>query len=217
LQRYLLLIDRISTWAGKAFAWLIILLTAVVSYDVFMRYVMNNQTQWAFDASYMLYGVFFMMCGAYTLAQNGHVRADFLYGSFKPRLQAALDLILYFVFFIPGILALAYAGVDFARTSWSLGEHSSLSSGGPPLYHFKTFIPIAGALVLLQGVAEIARCIICLKTGAWPRRLHDVEEIDVVDMQLKDSTLVSAEEKQRALAAAREIEGKPPDQHKGGV
>jgi TRAP-type mannitol/chloroaromatic compound transport system permease small subunit len=217
LQRYLLLIDRISTWAGKSFAWLIVVLTVIVSYDVFMRYVMNDQTQWAFDASYMLYGVFFMMGGAYTLAQNGHVRADFVYAYFSPRVQAAIDLVLFFVFFIPGIVALAYAGVDFARISWALREHTSLSSGGPPLYHFKTFIPIAGALVLLQGVAEIVRCVICLRTGEWPRRLHDVEEIDVVDMQLKDSTLVSEEEKQRALQAARELEGKEPGHHKGGV
>lgn len=215
MQRYLLLVDRISTWAGKTFAWLIVALTAVVTFDVFMRYVMNDQTQWAFDVSYILYGIFFMMCGAYTLAQNGHVRADFLYSSFAPRLQAAVDLVLYFVFFIPGILALAYAGIDFARTSWALGEHSSLSSGGPPLYHFKTFIPIAGALVLLQGFAEIARCVVCLKTGAWPRRLHDVEEIDVVDLQLKKSTLVSEDEKRQAIKAAHELEGK--EQHKGNA
>jgi TRAP-type mannitol/chloroaromatic compound transport system permease small subunit len=217
VQRYLLLVDRVSTWVGKTFAWLIVLLTAVVTYDVFMRYVLDAPTQWAFDTSYILYGILFMMCGAYTLAQNGHVRADFLYGSFSPRLQAAFDLVLYITFFIPGILALAYAGVDFAQTSWALHEHSSLTSGGPPLYHFKTMIPIAGAFVMLQGLAEIVRCVVCLRTGAWPRRLHDVEEIDVVDMQLKESTLISEEEKRRALAAARELEGKEAGQHKGGV
>ena len=206
MERYLFFIDSVSTWVGKAFSWLMLVLTLVVCYAVFMRYVMNNPVVWDFDTSYMLYGALFMMCGAYTLAQDGHVRGDFLYSSMKPRLQAGLDLVLYIVFFIPGIAALSYAGVDFARTSWALHEHTSLTSGGPPLYHFKTLIPIAGALVMLQGLAEIARCVMCLKTGQWPRRLHDVEEIDVVELQLKGSTLVDEEAKHRAIEMAKEID-----------
>jgi len=217
MERYLFFIDSISTWVGKAFAWLIVVLTAVICYDVTWRYGFNSATDWAFDTSYMLYGALFMMCGAYTLAQDGHVRGDFLYNSFSPRLQAALDLTLYLIFFIPGIAALAYSGIDFAKTSWFLKEHSALSAGGPPLYHFKTLLPIAGMLVLLQGIAEISRCVICLKTGQWPRRLKDVEEIDVVEMQLKESTLVSEEDKKYAIEKAHELEHIEPSQHKSGV
>ncbi len=183
MQRFLFLIDNISAWSGKAFAWLIVALTAIVCYDVFARYIFRAPTDWAFDMEYILYGALFMMAGAYTLSRNGHVRGDVLYGSFPPRLQAGLDLVLYILFFIPGIIALTYSGIDFARMSWDLNEHSSLSSGGPPLYHFKTLIPIAGALVLLQGFAEIIRAIQCLKTGQWPSRAHDVEEVNVEELK----------------------------------
>ncbi|HLQ26353.1 MAG TPA: TRAP transporter small permease subunit [Acidiferrobacterales bacterium] len=217
MQRYLFVIDEISTWVGKTAAWLIAVLTVVVCYDVMMRYGFDAPTLWAFDTSYMLYGALFMMCGAYTLAQDGHVRGDFLYNSFPPRIQAALDLVLYIAFFVPGIAALSYAGVDFAATSWHLDEHSSLTSGGPPLYHFKALIPLAGALVMLQGLAEITRCIMCLKTGEWPQRLKDVEEIDVVEMQLKESVLVTEADKKMAIDKVHELEKKEPGQHKGGV
>ena len=183
VQKTLMLIDGISTWTGKAFAWTIVALMLAIVYEVVARYVFNAPTQWAFDVSYMLYGTLFMMAGAYTLARNGHVRGDVLYGFLPVRMQAGFDLVLYFVFFIPGIAALAWFGIGFAQTSWALGEHSSLTPGGPPVYHFKTLIPIAGALVLLQGVAEIIRCILALKTGQWPRRLHDVEEVDVAGLK----------------------------------
>lgn len=183
MQAFLFSIDRISAWIGKAFAWSILILTLAVCYEVFSRYALGAPTDWAFDASYILYGVLFMMAGAYTLSRNGHVRGDVLYGFFPPRLQAALDLALYFLFFIPGIAALAYFGIDFAQISWSLREHSSTMSGGPPLYHFKTLIPIAGFLVLLQGLAEMIRCVQTLRTGAWPRRAHDVEEVDVDELK----------------------------------
>jgi len=173
----------VSAFAGKAFAWLIVLLTAIICYDVAARYIFRAPTDWAFDGAYILYGSLFMMAGAYTLSRNGHVRGDVLYGFFPPRVQAGVDLVLYFLFFIPGIAALAYSGIEFAQFSWQLREHSSTMAGGPPLYHFKTLIPIAGALVLIQGFAEIIRCIQCLKTGEWPRRLHDVEEVDVEEIK----------------------------------
>src|SRR5450755_3962608 len=152
VQRVLHTIDGISTWVGKAASWLIILLTAVVCIEVFKRYIMNMPTAWIFDIDNMMYGSLFMLCGAYTLAQNAHVRGDFLYSSMRPRTQASLDIVLYVVFFLPGIAALIYAGYDYASISWKINEHS-MTAGGPPIYHFKSVIPIAGALILLQGIA----------------------------------------------------------------
>src|SRR5262247_3941150 len=147
-------IDDVSYWSGKAFAWLIVVLTLVVSVEVFKRYILNAPTAWIFDLNNMLYGTLFMMCGAYTLAQGGHVRADFVYVYLRPRAQAALDLVLYLLFFVPGILALIYAGTDYAADSWRIGEHSTVTAEGPPVYHFKSVIPLAGAMVMLQGLAE---------------------------------------------------------------
>src|ERR1700720_2144632 len=190
VQSVLHTIDGISTWVGKTAAWLIILLAAVVCIEVFKRYILNAPTAWIFDADNMRYGTLFMICGAYTLAQNGHVRGDFLYSSRRPRMPASLDPALYVMFFIPGIAALIYAGYDYAADSWRIREHSNVTAEGPPVYHFKAMIPLAGALVMLQGVAEIARCVICLRTGAWPARLKDVAEIDVVEEQLAHSEYV---------------------------
>jgi TRAP-type mannitol/chloroaromatic compound transport system permease small subunit len=206
VQRFLFRIDRVSAWSGKIFAWLIVILMLVVCVEVFKRYILNAPTAWIFDLDAMLYGTLFMMCGAYALAQNGHVRGDFLYSSMRPRTQAALDLALYFLFFIPGILALLYAGWDYALLSWRIDEHSNVTANGPPIYQFKAVIPVAGALVMLQGVAEIVRCIVCLHTGQWPPRLDDVEEIDVVQEQLAQSEFVDEESRQQAMAKAHEIE-----------
>ncbi|TMA75403.1 MAG: TRAP transporter small permease subunit [Deltaproteobacteria bacterium] len=199
-------VDRVSYFSGKAFAWLIVALTFVVSVEVFKRYILNAPTAWIFDFTNMLYGTLFMMCGAYTLAQGGHVRADFVYTYLRPRTQAALDLALYFLFFIPGILGLIYAGYDYAALSWRIGEHSTVTAEGPPVYHFKTVIPIAGALVMLQGLAEIVRCFECLRTGAWPSRLSDVEEIDVIDTQLSKSEYVDEESRRVAMDSAKAID-----------
>ncbi len=204
--RLIRLVDHISYWSGKAFAWLIVALTFVVSIEVFKRYILNAPTAWIFDFNNMLYGTLFMMAGAYTLAAGGHVRADFLYLYLRPRAQAALDLTLYFVFFIPCMLGLMYAGGAFAADSWRIGEHSTVTAEGPPVYHFKTVIPIAGALVMLQGLAEILRCVMCLRTGAWPARLEDVEEIDVVDTQLAHSEYVDEESRRAAVEAAHAID-----------
>jgi TRAP-type mannitol/chloroaromatic compound transport system permease small subunit len=206
VQRVLHTIDAISTWAGKAAAWLVIVLTAVVCIEVFKRYVLNAPTAWIYDLNNMLYGTLFMMAGAYALAQNAHVRGDFLYGSMRPRVQAGLDLVLYIVFFLPGITALLYAGYDYAALSWRIGEHSSVMAEGPPIYPFKTIIPIAGALLLTQGFAEIARCVICLRTGAWPRRLKDVMEMDVLAEQLAQSEHVDEETRRRAIENAQKID-----------
>src|SRR5467141_4653135 len=199
-------IDEVSYWSGKAFAWLLLGLTFVESIEVFKRYILNAPTAWIFDLNNMLYGTLFMMCGAYTLAQGGHVRADFVYTYLRPRVQAALDLALYFLFFIPGILGLIYAGYDYAALSWRIGEHSTVTAEGPPIYHFKSVIPIAGALVMLQGVAEIVRCVECLRTGAWPPRISDVEEIDVIDTQLSKSEYVDEESRRVAMNSAKSID-----------
>jgi TRAP-type mannitol/chloroaromatic compound transport system permease small subunit len=198
--------DRISTWTGKATAWLIMALMFVVCIEVFKRYLLNAPTAWIFDLDNMLYGTLFMLCGAYALAQNAHVRGDFLYGSMRPRTQATLDLALYVVFFLPGILALMYAGWDYAAISWRINEHSNITADGPPVYHFKSVIPLAGALVMLQGIAEILRCIVCLKTGRWPERLKDAEEIDVVEQQLSASTHVDDSARRMAIEQVHSID-----------
>lgn len=179
MQKALLFVDRLSTWIGQLFSFCIVLLTLHVSWEVFSRYALDNPRAWAFDGMIMLYGTLFMMAGAYTLAKNSHVRGDVLYGFFRPRTQAAWDLALYIVFFIPGVFALTYAGYYYAADSWAIKETSNITAEGPPIYPFKTIIPLAGAVLLLQGIVEIIRCVICLKTGAWPSREQDVEEVDV--------------------------------------
>src|SRR5215468_4291526 len=206
VQRLLFTADRISTWAGKACAWLILGLMLLVCIEVFKRYILNAPTSWIYDADNMMYGTLFMMCGAYTLAQNAHVRGDFLYSSMRPRLQASLDIVLYIAFFIPGILGLIYAGYDYALESWRIREHSNVTSEGPPVYQFKAVIPVAGVLVMLQGLAEIVRCVVCLKTGAWPLRLQDVSEIDVIEEQLAGSEYVDEASRQLAIERAHDIE-----------
>ena len=205
-QRILRTIDQISYWSGKTFAWLIVVLTMVVSVEVFKRYILNAPTAWIFDLNNMLYGTLFMMCGAYALSLSAHVRADFVYIYLKPRAQASLDLLLYLLFFLPGILALIYAGYGYAADSWRIAEHSTVTADGPPVYHFKTVIPVAGAFIMLQGFAEIVRCILCIRTGQWPARLDDVEEIDVIDTQLSHSEYVDEESRRVAMSTAHQID-----------
>ena len=216
VQRLLFTADRISTWAGKACAWLILALMLLVCAEVFKRYILNAPTSWIYDADNMLYGTLFMMCGAYALAQNAHVRGDFLYSSMRPRTQATLDLVLYIAFFIPGILGLIYAGYDYALQSWLIREHSNVTSEGPPVYQFKAVIPLAGVLVMLQGMAEIVRCVVCLRTGRWPERLKDAEEIDVVEQQLANSEYVDEESRKRAVESVHEIDEQAHQRIKGG-
>ncbi len=179
MQKILLRIDRISTWVGQAFSWLIVALTFLMTYEIFARRFFDAPHAWVFDAQLQLYGILFMMAGAYTLSKSGHVRGDVLYGFFPPRVQAGIDLTLYVAFFIPGVVALTYAGTIYAADAWKIKEMSSVMVDGPPVYTFKSFIPIAGALMILQGAAEIARCVICLKNGEWPSRVEDVQEVDV--------------------------------------
>ena len=183
MQKLLLFIDKVSTWVGHAFSFFIVGLTLLVSWEVFSRYALDQPHAWAFDAMIQMYGTLFMMAGAYTLAKNGHVRGDVLYGFFSPRTQAALDLTLYIVFFMPGVIALTYSGYFYASESWAIKESSNITAGGPPYYPFKTIIPLAGAFILVQGIVEIIRCVICLKQGQWPSREVDVQEVDVEELK----------------------------------
>jgi len=198
MQKILLGIDRISTLVGQFFSWLIVALTFMISWEVFSRYVLDSPHPWAFDVMAMMYGTLFMMAGAYTLSKNGHVRGDVLYGFFPPRLQAGLDLLLYFVFFIPGVVALAWAGYNFAAESWAINEHSNITADGPPVYPFKTIIPLAGGILLAQGLVEIVRCIVCLQLGYWPKRGDDVDEVDVEKLKemvnVKDEDIAKLDE-----------------------
>jgi len=205
MQRLLLTVDKISTRVGQIFAWLIVALTLMISWEVFSRYVLSSPHAWAFDVMIMQYGTLFMMAGAYTLSKNGHVRGDVLYGFFPPRLQAALDLALYIVFFVPGVFAFCLAGYQYAGESWAIREHSNITADGPPIYPFKTIIPIAGVVLLLQGVVEIIRCILCLKRGEWPSREEDVEEVDVDKLKamvhVKDEDIAALGEQSTAKEA----------------
>jgi TRAP-type mannitol/chloroaromatic compound transport system permease small subunit len=162
---------------------------------VFSRYGLDRPHAWAFDAMIIMYGTLFMMAGAYTLAKNGHVRGDVLYGFLAPRTQAWIDLVLYVAFFIPGVVALTYAGYFYAAESWAIRESSNITAGGPPIYPFKTAIPLAGAFLLLQGIVEIIRCAICIRQGEWPSREEDVEEVDVD--KLKEMVHVKDEDIQK--------------------
>ena len=183
MQKLLLFVDKVSTWVGHAFSFCIMGLTLLVSWEVFSRYALDAPHAWVFDVMIMLYGTLFMMAGAYTLSKNGHVRGDVLYGFFTPRVQATIDLTLYIVFFLPGVIALTWAGYTYAAESWAIKEGSNITAGGPPYYPFKTIIPVAGAFVLVQGVVEIIRCVICLRQGEWPSREADVEEVDVEELK----------------------------------
>ena len=207
--------DSISTWMGKAFAWLIVALMLLVVAEVFKRYALNMPTAWVYDASNMLYGTLFMMGGAYALAHDGHVRGDFLYGSMKPRTQASLDLVLYIVFFLPGVSALIWSGWTYAGESLAIREHT-FNATPLPVYPFKFIIPLAGALVLMQGLSEILRCLVCIRTGKWTERLKDAQEIDVVEQQLAASEHVDDDARRDAIARAKAIDEKAHQRLGGG-
>jgi len=182
MQKIMMAVDRLTTFVGRFFAWAIALLTLLVSWEVFSRYILNHPHPWALDAQIMLYGVLFMMAGAYTLAHQGHVRGDVLYGSLRPRTQASIDLVLFILFYLPGVLALTWAGWTYANESLAIRENT-FSPDPLPLYPFKFVIPAAGFLLLLQGIVEILRCVICLRQGSWPERMKDVEEIDLEELK----------------------------------
>ena len=195
---YIRFADRVSAWFGKAFAWLIMLMAFGVGYEVFMRYVLNAPTSWALDVSYIMYGSLFMMSGAYTLSRNGHVRGDFLYRLWRPQTQAIVELVLYFVFFFPGVIALVIAGWKYAARSWRYLEVSVNSPAGIPIFQFKTVLVLAGILLFIQGIAQVFRCIHCIRTGEWLLAEEDIEETEVA--------LVRSTEAERLRHGAEDVD-----------
>ncbi len=199
MERFIFLVDSFTAWVGKAFAWCILLLAIGVAYEVFVRYALRDPTSWAFDLSYLMYGSLFMMAGAYALARDSHVRGDVIYRLWAPKTQAKVEFVVYFLFFFPGILALIFAGTDYALESWSYnygrGEVSINSPAGVPISQFKTILPVAGALLFLQGIAQVCRCIVCMKTGEWPAHLEDVEELEVALLQTKEDEQAKLEKR----------------------
>jgi TRAP-type mannitol/chloroaromatic compound transport system permease small subunit len=186
MTRFLYFIDNISAWVGKSFAWLILVLTFGICYEVFVRYVLSAPTTWAFDFSYITYGALFLMAGAYTLSRNAHVRGDVIYRLWPARTQAMIDLVLYIIFFFPAVLAWIYSGWLFARMSVRFLEVSIFSPAGIPVFPLKALIPVTGVFLFIQGVAEVIRCVLCIKRGHWPQRLHDVEELETAIRQVKE-------------------------------
>jgi TRAP-type mannitol/chloroaromatic compound transport system permease small subunit len=208
MSRYIWLADRISMWFGKAFAWLIMVMSFGVGYEVFVRYVLRDPTSWAFDLSYMMYGTLFMIGGAYTLSRDGHVRGDFIYRLWRPRTQAIVELILYFLFFFPGIIALIAAGWKYASRSLRYLEVSVMSPANIPIFQFKLIIVAAGILMLIQGVARVFRCIICIREGVWPPLPQDVEELE--------ERLVHEHEREVLHHGSEAVDVVEPDDHDAG-
>lgn len=188
MTKFIHSIEGLSIWVGRAFAWTILILTLSVSYEVFVRYALNSPTVWAFDMMVQMYGALFLMAGPYALAQDAHVRGDVLYRLVSVRWQARVDFVLYLVFFFPGMLALFWYGAEIASDSWRWQEVSWNSPARIQIYFFKTLIPVAGFLLMLQGLAELARCWIAMKTGVWTERLEDVHETeDLLMQEIKDA------------------------------
>jgi TRAP-type mannitol/chloroaromatic compound transport system permease small subunit len=178
IQRFIYGVDQLSRMVGHTFAWCILILTFGTSYEVFMRYVLNDPTSWAFDFSYLMYGGLFYMAGAYTLSRNGHVRGDFIYRMWPQRVQGVIELVLYVLFFYPGVLALMYAGWTYGYDAFKIREVSVNSPVGVPVWQLKLLIPFGAGLLAIQGFAEVLRCFICIRDNRWPARLHDVEELE---------------------------------------
>ena len=178
MEKFIYFFESLSIWTGRAFGWCILILTLSVTYEVFVRYVLNAPTVWVFDMMVQMYGALFLMAGPYALAQDAHVRGDVLYRLFPVKVQARIDLILYILFFFPGMLALFYFGYEIASDSWRYKEVSWNSPARIQIYFFKSLIPLAGGLLILQGISESMRCILCIREGKWMKRHEDVRETE---------------------------------------
>lgn len=207
MQRVIHSIDVVSTFVGKLVAWCVLILTVAICYEVFLRYVLRTPTAWVYDFSYMMYGTLFMMAGAYAVSSASHVRGDVIYRLFPVQSQAWLDLALFITFYFPAMITLLYAGYIYAEYAWRVGERSSSSPGGPPVYHFKTVIPIAAVFLLLQGVAEVLRCVQAIRTGTWPPREADVAEVDP-EMMAEYAKMEAFADARQADKDARKAEAK---------
>lgn len=194
INRFIYGIDQLSKTVGHAFAWCIVILTLGTTYEVFVRYALNNPTSWAFDFSYLMYGALFFMAGAYALSRNGHVRGDFIYRMWPPRVQGIVEISLYVLFFFPGVLALVYAGWQYGYDAFKIREVSVNSPAGIPVWQLKLLIPFGAGLLALQGFAEVLRCVLCIRDNRWPQRLHDVEELEDVLAQQHAAELAAKQE-----------------------
>lgn len=194
INRFIYGVDQLSKTVGHAFAWCIIILTLGTSYEVFVRYALNDPTSWAFDFSYLMYGALFFMAGAYALSRNGHVRGDFIYRMWPPRVQGIVESVLYILFFFPGVLALVYAGWLYGYDAFKIREVSVNSPVGIPVWQLKLLIPFGAGLLALQGFAELLRCVLCIRDNRWPQRLHDVEELEDVLAQQHAAELAAKQE-----------------------
>ncbi|MGB5451323.1 MAG: TRAP transporter small permease subunit [Sedimenticolaceae bacterium] len=218
---YIEFADRLSAWFGKAFAWLIMFMALGIGYEVVVRYIFHAPTSWAFDMSYITYGTLFMMGGAYTLSRGGHVRGDFVYRLWKTRTQGKVELVLYFLFFFPGVIALIISGWKYAERSWGYLEISVNSPAGIPIYQFKTVIVAAGVLLFIQGIAQVFRCIICIRTGKWLKAAEDIEETEVqlarqMEQEAGDFAAGAAREDARGLREEyKELKQENNDQQRG--
>ena len=183
MRGYISFADHLSTAIGKAFAWCIVILMGGTVYEVIMAYVFNAPTLWNFDFSMQMYGAILMMSGAYCLATESHVRGDVIYRLFKPRTQGWIDLVLYFIFFFPGVLALAFYGYDYAALAWKIKETSWSSPAQIQIYMVKALIPAAGVTLIIQGISEVCRSVICIQTGHWPARMVVAEETEKILMR----------------------------------
>ena len=180
MEYFIKFADNLSSSMGKAFSWCVVILMGGTCYEVFMAYVLNKPTLWNFDFSLQMYGAIFMMAGAYALSEEAHVRGDVIYRLFKPKNQAKIDLILFITFFFPGVIALAFYGYDYAAQAWKIGETSWNSPAQIQIYMAKSLIPLAGIILIIQGVSEVFRCIICIKTEKWPERMVVAEETEKI-------------------------------------
>ncbi len=210
MKRLLFSIDNLSAWTGKAFAWCIVVLTFATCYEVFVRYVINQPTAWAFDMSVQMYGALFLMAGAYALSRNSHVRGDVIYRLLPIKAQASIDLLLYFIFFMPGAIALIVSGYFYAYDSWFYKEVAWSSPARIQIYFFKTLIPAAGVLLFLQGIAEIVRCVHCIRRGYWPERQADVEETETMLMHEAEDLHAIDHDDAAASLEARESKSEEP-------
>jgi TRAP-type mannitol/chloroaromatic compound transport system permease small subunit len=183
MEAWIRKIDTFSKSIGHAFAWCVLVLAASTCYEVFMRYVLNNPTVWAFDISYMMYGTLFMMSGAYAVSRNSHVRGDFLYRKWAPRTQAKVDLVLYLLFYFPAVFAMVFTGARYSFESARILESSVNSPAGVPVWPLKLIIFVGGITLLIAGISEIMRCLLCIRDGAWLSRGDDVEELEQVLIQ----------------------------------